>query len=181
MARASVGVRETSFSRIMRLSASCQPSGVARAQEIRCRFPCSSAAWHVPHFASTRGSVTGMPTSVWPCASKGTAEISRILAVCTRLGGLMDPRLRCMYGSVHPSLDFVQPIARRALIATRSRGPRQASGVAASNSRYLGDQELEGDSPTPTWALIPYGATQDREFSVRIETVGGASFRPLRS
>ena len=46
-------------------------------------------------------------------ASNGTAEISRIPAVCTRRDGLMDRQLRCMHASVHPSLDVIQPVAKK--------------------------------------------------------------------
>src|SRR5262249_53338628 len=40
-----------------------QPSGAARSQEMRDRFPLSSLLWQVPHFAITSGSATGMPSS----------------------------------------------------------------------------------------------------------------------
>src|SRR5215813_2075288 len=48
----------------MRLIACCQPSGVARSQEMRERLPLSSFLWHVPHFSMTSLLVTGMPSSL---------------------------------------------------------------------------------------------------------------------
>src|SRR5438046_35525 len=63
MERASGGVTVRPCRRIIDFSASCHPSGVVRCQEIRCIFPRSSLVWQFPHFAITRGSVTGIPSS----------------------------------------------------------------------------------------------------------------------
>src|SRR5215471_12209271 len=63
MGRASAGVRFRPFSRTIRLIASSQLSGVARSQEIRDRLPFSSFLWQVPHFSTTSGLLTGMPSS----------------------------------------------------------------------------------------------------------------------
>ena len=43
-------------------------------------LPRPSTVWHVPHLASTSGSVTGMPGSVWPRTVVGMANASRIAA-----------------------------------------------------------------------------------------------------
>ena len=56
--------------RIMRISVICQPSADFRCQEIRDMRPASSVAWQLPHAASTRGLVTGMPS----CAAAGIAS-----------------------------------------------------------------------------------------------------------
>src|SRR5215471_8269349 len=69
MGRASAGVRLRPFSRTMRLIASSQLSGVARSQEIRDRLPFSSLVWHVPHFSTTNGLVTGIPSSGFSAAA----------------------------------------------------------------------------------------------------------------
>src|SRR5580704_13054702 len=63
MSLASGAVTDTPFTRTIRFNTFCQPSGVVRAQEMRCMFPRASGAWQLPHVAITSGSVTGMPSS----------------------------------------------------------------------------------------------------------------------
>src|SRR2546422_6979650 len=65
--------------------ASSQPSGAARSQEMRERFPFSSLVWQVPHFAITSGSVTGMPSSGFSWAAGAAAGGPPGACACAKL------------------------------------------------------------------------------------------------